>query len=69
MALDITKLLRNTERLEKQKFACERLITYIFTVLEHEKKDKVQVPHQNKMLSLYCTALGLISKMKTIIPN
>ena len=39
------------------------LITNIFTGLEHEKKDKVQVPQRNEMLSLYCTALGLI------IPN
>ena len=25
-------------------------------------KDKVQVPQRNEMLSLYCTALGFISK-------
>ena len=27
-----------------------------------KKKDKVQVPQRNEMLSLYCTALGFISK-------
>ena len=32
------------------------------TGLEHEKKDKVQVPQRNEMLSLYCTALGFTSK-------
>ena len=37
--------------------------------LEH-KKEKVQVPHQNEMLSLYCTALGFIcKKIKHIILN
>ena len=30
--------------------------------LEHEKKDIVQVPQRNEMLSLYCTTLGFISK-------
>ena len=30
-----------------------------------KKPDKVQVPQQNEMLSLYCTAV----KMKNIIPN
>ena len=34
----------------------------MFTGLEHEKKDKVQVPQQNQMRCLYCTALGFISK-------
>ena len=34
----------------------------MFTGLEHEKKDKVQVPQRNEMLRLYCTALGFISK-------
>ena len=38
------------------------LITDMFTGLEYEKKDKVQVSQQNKMLSLYCTAFGFISK-------
>ena len=28
----------------------------------HGKKDQVQVPEQNEMLSLQCTALGFISK-------
>ena len=28
------------------------------------KKDKVQVPQRNEMLSLYCTALDFISKNK-----
>ena len=30
--------------------------------LEHEKKDKIQVPQQNEMLSLCCTVLGFICK-------
>ena len=41
-------------------------ITYIFTGLlfttEEMKKDEVQVPLQNEMLTLYCTALGFVSK-------
>ena len=51
----------------------------MFTSLEHEKKDKVQVLHKMKCKvyavkfiqneSLYCTALGFIRKMKNIIPN
>ena len=40
------------------------LITYIFMGLDYEKKDKVQVPQQNEMPSLYCGALGFISKNK-----
>ena len=42
------------------------LIIYMFTGLlfttEDMKKDKVQVPQRNEMLSLYCTELGFISK-------
>ena len=38
------------------------LIPYIFKDLKHDKKDKVQVPQQNEMPSLYCTALGFISE-------
>ena len=34
----------------------------MFTGLEHEKKDKVQVPQRNEMLNLYCTVRGFISK-------
>ena len=47
------------------------LITYMFTDLEHEKKDKLQVPQRNELLSLYGTELGFISKknIKNIIPN
>ena len=33
----------------------------VFTT-EDMKKDKVQVPQRNEMLSLYCAALGFISK-------
>ena len=33
-----------------------------FSPLKSRKINKVQVPQQNEMLSLYCTALGLISK-------
>ena len=46
----------------------------MFTGLEHEKKDKVQLPQRNEMLNLYCVALGFISKNeeynhKQNIPN
>ena len=33
-----------------------------FSPLNTWKKDKVQVPQQNEMLSSYCTALGFVSK-------
>ena len=33
------------------------------------KKDKVEVPQENEMLSLYCTALGFISKNKAYNPE
>ena len=34
------------------------------------KKDKVQqVPQQNEMLSLYCTAIGFISKNEEYNPK
>ena len=33
------------------------------------KKEKVQVPHRNEMLSLYCAALGFISKNKEYNPE
>ena len=33
----------------------------VFTT-EDIKKDKVQVPQRNEMLSLYCAKLGFISK-------
>ena len=52
--LDITKLLRNAERLEKNS---------------HEQKDKVQKPRRNEMLSLYCTKLGFISKNEEYNPK
>ena len=46
------------------------LITYMFKGLEHEKKkNKVQVPQWNEMLSLYCTALGFISKNERYNPK
>ena len=36
----------------------------------HEKnKNKVQVPQQNEMLSLYCTTLGFISKNEEYNPK
>ena len=43
------------------------LITYsraFFSTLKTWQKDKVQVPQRNEMLSLYCIALGFISKNK-----
>ena len=33
------------------------------------KKDKVQVPQRNEMLSLYCTAFGFISKNEEYNPE
>ena len=33
-----------------------------FSPLKKWKKDKVQVPQWNEMLSLHCTALGFINK-------
>ena len=43
----------------------------MFTGLEHKKKrkDKVQVPQQNEMQSLYCAALGFISKNEEYNPE
>ena len=41
----------------------------MFRGLEHEKKDKVQVPQRNEMLSLYCTALVFISKNEEYNPE
>ena len=42
----------------------------MFTDLEYEKKrDKVQVTQRNKMLSLYYTTLGFISKNKEYNPE
>ena len=40
----------------------------LFTT-EDMKKDKVQVSQPNEMLSLYCTALGLISKNEEYNPK
>ena len=37
--------------------------------LEHEKKDKVQLPPRNEMLSLYSTSLGFISKNEEYNPK
>ena len=41
----------------------------MFTGLEHEKKDKVQVPQRNETLSSYCNALGFISKNEEYNPE
>ena len=41
----------------------------MFTGLEHEKKDKVEVPQRNKMLVYNILHLVLLVKMKNIIPN
>ena len=42
----------------------------MFTGLEHEKKkDKVQETQQNEMQSLYCAALGFISKNEEYNPE
>ena len=42
-------------------------ITYMFTGLEHEKKIKYKC--LNEMLSLYCTALGFVSKNEEYNPK
>ena len=34
-----------------------------------KKKDKVQVPQLNEMLSLYCTALGFTSENEECSPK
>ena len=48
-------------------------ITYMFTGIlfttEGMKKDEVQVPQWNEMLSLYCTALGFVSKSEEYNPK
>ena len=53
------------EWLEKQKLTCESFeycfTSLLFTTGDMEKQ-KVQVPQQNEMLSLYCIALCFISK-------
>ena len=36
---------------------------------EHEKKDKVQVLHQNEMPSLYCNALHFIGRNEEYNPK
>ena len=41
----------------------------MFMGLEHEKKEKAQVPQRHKMLSLYCSALGFISKIEEDYPK
>ena len=35
----------------------------------NEDPKKVQVPRQNEMLSLYCTALGFVSKNEEYNPE
>ena len=77
--LDIPKLSRNakgylisqnfrgTRRDQKNKNShANCLITYMFTGLEHEKKDKVQVPQRKVYTVLH---LVLLVKVKNIIPN
>ena len=54
--------MRNAEGLEKQNPHVNCLITHMFMGLEHEKKDTVNVPQGNEILSLYCTVLSFISK-------
>ena len=42
----------------------------LFTTEDTKKKiNKVQVPQGNEMLSLYCTALGFISKSEEYNPK
>ena len=44
-------------------------ITGMLMGLEHEEKDKAQVPQRNEMLSLSVLHLVLLVKMKNIIPD
>ena len=44
-------------------------ITYMWSALEHEKIDQLQVPQRNEMLSLYCTVLGFISENEEYNPE
>ena len=41
----------------------------LFTTEDMKKKDKVQVTQRNEVLSLYCTALGFISKNEKYNPE
>ena len=70
---EITKLLRNAERLEKYKNShVNRLITYMITGIEHQKKkdkDKDKVFQRNEMQIYTVLHLVLLVKMKNIIPN
>ena len=45
------------------------MFTGLLFTNEDPKKDKVQVPRQNEMLSLYCTALGFVSKNEEYNPE
>ena len=46
------------------------LITFLLTGLKHEKKKiKCKCPNKIKMLRLYCTALGFISKNEEYNPE
>ena len=45
------------------------MFTGLLFTTEDTKKDKVQVPRQNEMLSLYCTALGFVSKNEEYNPE
>ena len=45
------------------------MLTGLLFTTEAIKKDKLQVPQRNEMLSLFCPAPGFISEMKIIIPN
>ena len=71
--IEITKLLRNAERLEKYKNShVNRLITYMITGIEHQKKkdkDKDKVFQRNEMQIYTVLHLVLLVKMKNIIPN
>ena len=45
------------------------MLTGLLFTTEDTKKNKVQVPQGNEMLSLYCTALGFISKSEEYNPK
>ena len=42
---------------------------FLFTTKDMKKKEKVQVPQRNEMLSLYCAVLGFISENEKYNPE
>ena len=44
------------------------MFTGVLFTTEDMQKDKVKVPQRNEMLSLFCTALGFVSKNEDYNP-